>query len=181
MQAYYAGAISLEILGGEQKRVDTEIHSAEGLLAKCKVRFDDLKDIYELTLWLARNCSDGYMQAPGRIRRQIYQAMLSNIFVDEDVETGATEVVGSALAEPFGSITAFADRPTLPTPSLQLGETKTAQDGRVLVPGTFYVDQGSDDNTLVQQVGKSLHQIREEIARWRDILEVPYREFLLRK
>jgi len=30
----------------------------------------------------------------------------------------------------------------------------------------------------VQQVQKSLHIIRDEIARWRNILEVPYQEFL---
>jgi len=31
---------------------------------------------------------------------------------------------------------------------------------------------------LVQQVGKSLHLIRDEIARWRTMLEIPYREYL---
>jgi hypothetical protein len=33
----------------------------------------------------------------------------------------------------------------------------------------------------VQQVGKSLHLIRDEIARWREILDVPYQEHLLSK
>ena len=32
---------------------------------------------------------------------------------------------------------------------------------------------------LVQQVGKSLHPIADEIARWRKILEMPYQEYLL--
>jgi hypothetical protein len=32
---------------------------------------------------------------------------------------------------------------------------------------------------LVQQVEKSLHQTSDEISRWRKILEVPYREYLL--
>jgi len=32
---------------------------------------------------------------------------------------------------------------------------------------------------LVQQVGKSLHLIRDEVARWREILEIPYGEYLL--
>jgi hypothetical protein len=34
---------------------------------------------------------------------------------------------------------------------------------------------------LVQRVGKSLHLIRDEIARWRKILEDPYLEYLLRR
>jgi len=34
------------------------------------------------------------------------------------------------------------------------------------------------DNDLVQQVGESFHQIRDEVARWRNILEVPYQEHL---
>ena len=32
---------------------------------------------------------------------------------------------------------------------------------------------------VVQQVGKSLHQITDEIARWRKVLEKPYQEWLL--
>jgi len=31
----------------------------------------------------------------------------------------------------------------------------------------------------VQQVQKSLHEISGEISRWRKILEMPYREYLL--
>jgi hypothetical protein len=37
------------------------------------------------------------------------------------------------------------------------------------------------NNHMVQQVGKSLHLIRDEIVRWRDILEVPYQEYLITK
>ena len=32
---------------------------------------------------------------------------------------------------------------------------------------------------VVQQLGKNLHLIGDEIVRWRKILEVPYREFSL--
>lgn len=34
---------------------------------------------------------------------------------------------------------------------------------------------------MVQQLQKSLHEISDEIARWRDILAVPYQEYLLSK
>lgn len=34
---------------------------------------------------------------------------------------------------------------------------------------------------MVHQVGKSLHPIRDEIARWRKVLDIPYREYLLSK
>jgi hypothetical protein len=34
---------------------------------------------------------------------------------------------------------------------------------------------------VVQQVGKSLHEIRDEIARWRIILEVPHQEYSLHR
>jgi len=34
---------------------------------------------------------------------------------------------------------------------------------------------------LVQRAGKSLHLISDEIARWRNILAVPYQEYLLSK
>jgi len=35
------------------------------------------------------------------------------------------------------------------------------------------------DVNMVQQAGKNLHLLREELARWRIILEIPYREYLL--
>jgi hypothetical protein len=34
---------------------------------------------------------------------------------------------------------------------------------------------------LVQQVGKSLHLIKDEMIRWRKILEEAYQEYLLSK
>lgn len=34
---------------------------------------------------------------------------------------------------------------------------------------------------LVQQVGTSLHPISEEIARWREVLDMPYQEYLSSK
>lgn len=39
----------------------------------------------------------------------------------------------------------------------------------------------SDISHVVQQVGKSLHLIRGEVVRWREILAVPYQEYLLSK
>jgi len=32
---------------------------------------------------------------------------------------------------------------------------------------------------MVQRVGESLHHIRDELVRWRKVLEIPYREHLL--
>jgi len=34
-------------------------------------------------------------------------------------------------------------------------------------------------SSLVQQVEKSFHEIRDELARWRQILAVPYQEYLV--
>ena len=34
---------------------------------------------------------------------------------------------------------------------------------------------------LVQYMGKNLHLIRDEIARWKEILSVPYQEYLCGK
>ncbi len=35
------------------------------------------------------------------------------------------------------------------------------------------------NSKLVHYLGENLHHIRGEIARWRDILAVPYQEYLL--
>jgi hypothetical protein len=41
--------------------------------------------------------------------------------------------------------------------------------------------EGSNKTTLVLEVGKSFHEIRAEIERWREILAVPYQEHSLRR
>lgn len=38
--------------------------------------------------------------------------------------------------------------------------------------------EASRNSHLVQSVGKNLHSIREEIARWREILAIPYQQYL---
>ena len=35
------------------------------------------------------------------------------------------------------------------------------------------------ESKMVQRVGKNLNLIRDETIRWRDILEVPYQEYLV--
>ena len=37
----------------------------------------------------------------------------------------------------------------------------------------------SEKSFMVQHVGKKLNEIGSEISRWRDILAVPYKEYLL--
>lgn len=37
------------------------------------------------------------------------------------------------------------------------------------------------NNGMVQHLQKSLHEIQQELLRWRAILEVPYQQFLLNR
>jgi len=45
----------------------------------------------------------------------------------------------------------------------------------------FIFGFGKGNNYLVLQVGKNLHHIKDEMIRWRTILEIPYREYLYSK
>lgn len=39
----------------------------------------------------------------------------------------------------------------------------------------------NEKSRMVPLMGKCFHEIREEIKRWREILSVPYQEYLLNK
>ena len=61
--------------------------------------------------------------------------------------------------------------------------TRTAKRGRELETQLLLNKKPTKRSILylVHQVGESLQLIRDEVARWRKILEVPYQEYLLSK
>ncbi|HEY6736774.1 MAG TPA: hypothetical protein VI322_03590 [Candidatus Saccharimonadia bacterium] len=75
MQAFYAGAISVEMLKDEQNRIDKEVRDCELLLEKTKAKFSELEKPLEQALWWARHCNEAYIVALKPLRRRINQAL----------------------------------------------------------------------------------------------------------
>jgi site-specific DNA recombinase len=100
LQAYYAGALELDVLAEEQARINHDTEQAEGLLSGARKQFADVEAILELALDLLKDCDRFYQLAPDILRRRFNQALFERVLVD--VPSGVTEAV---LLEPFKTIT----------------------------------------------------------------------------
>jgi site-specific DNA recombinase len=96
LQAYYASAVPLDLLGTEQARIDRELMNAERLLEASSVRTEEFVARLDAALSFVEQAQDAYASASARVRRQINQALFERIDIsDEDDEPTLT------LAAPF--------------------------------------------------------------------------------
>ena len=105
MQAYYSGAVTLDILADEQGRINRDTEQAESLLAGATRQFEDIEGLVQLALDLLKDCDRFYRLAPDSLRRRMNQALFEQVYVD--VEGAVKDVI---LMEPFKTITVMRDQ-----------------------------------------------------------------------
>jgi site-specific DNA recombinase len=98
LDAYYADAIQLDLLKGEQDRLTGEIANAEGRLASIEGDFAEAETNLERVLIRIGDCASVYGEAPGTARRQFNLAFFTRLLLDDEGE------VTAELAEPFGTL-----------------------------------------------------------------------------
>jgi site-specific DNA recombinase len=134
LQAYYAGALELDVLAEEQSRINHETEQAESLLTGARKQFEDVEGLLQTALDLLKDCDRFYRLAPDTLRRRLNQALFEKVLVD--VPSGVTEAV---LTEPFKTITTMRNKNrqlvsvdaggsvnTVPTPILLGGSSEEA-------------------------------------------------------
>ncbi len=83
MQAYYAEAVSLEILKAEQTRLSAEVMLCEERLKAITAQSDQAHHVLELAISLISNCHDAYLKAKPETRRLFNQAFFEAIYVKD--------------------------------------------------------------------------------------------------
>lgn len=83
VEAYYAGAIAIDILKGEQERLVNEIGLAEDQLKAIDGRHDNVQELLELAIKLAGNCYKAYMKAADDNRRLLNQSFFKKILIGD--------------------------------------------------------------------------------------------------
>ncbi len=101
MEAHYAGAIPVDLLGREQERISRSIRDVETHLLATVTEFETIEDNLAKALDLARDCGAAYEQAPEHIKRMFNQAFFEKIFVVQIDETLADVEIDAQLREPF--------------------------------------------------------------------------------
>jgi DNA invertase Pin-like site-specific DNA recombinase len=98
LEAHYADALPLDLMKTEQKRIQTELETAERRLALISGDFETSKSKLLKALDLAARCEQGYRDATPVLRRTFNQAFFSKLLIDDDY------TVTSELAEPFDKL-----------------------------------------------------------------------------
>ena len=95
LQAFYAGAITMDLLKSEQTRITRELEVAQGRLVACNKEFGQIEENLNVVLELAGDCLEAYRQASPSVRRLFNQAFFTQLLIDDEGE------VRAELAAPF--------------------------------------------------------------------------------
>jgi site-specific DNA recombinase len=104
MEAHYAGAIPVDLLGREQERIATALRHITVQLAATSNHFDAVERNLHLALDLTERCGEAYEAAPEHIKRMFNQALFEKILVivDDTAESGIT--IQTQLRTPFDTL-----------------------------------------------------------------------------
>ena len=101
LEAHYAGAIPLDLLGREQERISRSLQGIESRVTATLTEFETVEQNLARALDLAGDCGAAYEQAPDHIKRMFNQAFFEKIFVKQIDESLADVEIKAQLREPF--------------------------------------------------------------------------------
>ena len=83
LDAYYAGAVPMDLLRSEQSRIGTEILNAKKRMELASRAFDDIDLTVRRAIRWASNLPEAYVAADDKLRRQLNQAVFKRLLVWE--------------------------------------------------------------------------------------------------
>ena len=104
MEAHYAGAIPVDLLGREQERIATALRHIAVRLTATDAHFDTVERNLHTALELTEHCGEAYDAAPEHIKRMFNQALFEKILVivDDTAEGGIT--IQTQFRPPFDTL-----------------------------------------------------------------------------
>jgi hypothetical protein len=105
LDAYYAGALALEVFKTEQQALTSEIEGYERRLAKAHTKVAELEKVLGKALEFLYHPQETYLEAPEKLRRQLNQAVWERIEIHvlpgkEYTATGRIEQPFAILSDP---------------------------------------------------------------------------------
>jgi site-specific DNA recombinase len=99
LDAYYSGAISVDILKTEQQSLTREIESLELRLMRTHLKVAELEHVLRRTLEFLYRPQEAYRAAPPALRRQLNQAVWEQILIFDN-----EPVASGTVSEPFATL-----------------------------------------------------------------------------
>ncbi|MCW2538731.1 MAG: recombinase family protein [Frankiales bacterium] len=88
LQAHYAGAVPLDLLKSEQHRIGQQLEIIEARLSATTAHFHDVRKNLTAALDFAVACHRAYLEADGRTRRLLNQALFEKLYIDDGEASG---------------------------------------------------------------------------------------------
>jgi hypothetical protein len=110
MEAHYAGAIPVDLLGQEQDRISKGLASIKTELDATNEKWEVIERNLGRALDLATDCHAAYTTAPEHIRRLFNQAFFEKILILPDDNDRVGVRLEAELAEPFDTLLTKAKR-----------------------------------------------------------------------
>ncbi len=110
MEAHYAGAIPVDLLGQEQDRISKGLASIQTELDATNEKWEVIERNLGRALDLATDCHGAYTSAPEHIRRLFNQAFFEKILILPDDNDRVGVRLEAELAEPFDTLLTKAKR-----------------------------------------------------------------------
>ena len=104
MEAHYAGAIPVDLLGREQERIAKALQRIGSKIEATKIKFEVVEKNLQQALDLTVDCAKAYESAPDHIKRMFNQAFFEKVLVVEIDETSGEFRIDAELREPFDTL-----------------------------------------------------------------------------
>ena len=104
MEAHYAGAVPIDLLGQEQERIAKALQKIASQLAATSLEFDAVERNLQLALDLTVDCGAAYQDAPEDIKRMFNQAFFEKVLIIQDDESIGDIRLEAEFREPFDTL-----------------------------------------------------------------------------
>ncbi len=101
MEAHYAGAVPVDLLGQEQERIAKALQKVSSQLAATSLEFEAVERNLQLALDLTVDCGAAYRDAPDDVKRMFNQAFFEKVLVIQDDPSAGDIRVEAKFREPF--------------------------------------------------------------------------------
>ena len=104
LEAHYAGAVPVDLLGREQERISRALNKIATQLAATSLEFEAIERNLQLALDLTVDCGAAYCDAPDDIKRLFNQAFFAKVLVIQEDDSISGVRLEAELHEPFDTL-----------------------------------------------------------------------------
>ena len=104
MEAHYAGAVPIDLLGREQERITRALQKIATQLAATSLEFEAVERNLQLALDLTVDCGAAYRDAPEHVKRMFNQAFFEKVLVIQEDDSISGVRLEAELREPFDTL-----------------------------------------------------------------------------